>query len=384
MTSTTPSHQLIVVGNGFDLACSLKSLYADFFGDRINKAKDVDARTEAEWKRIVDDEKLTAWDFMLAFEEGPDWCNIEKAIGGWVLQQKDKTAGKPLVERLLDSLKRLPFSDDAMNMTGDYASAKTDRAEWSLLNTSRYIWHKAGEEAQGMDKSQLLGFLRLELGIVEDLFKAYLDGAANSNSDYCGNANTLMTQLITGQRLGGISGTKDVSVISFNYTRPFRAPGYVLTEDDIINIHGNVDGEIIFGIDGKECMEDLDALPFTKTYRIASMGVGMPRQLYVTAIGVDGEHRTSSIKFFGHSLGEADYSYFQAIFDGVDLYGGSTKLIFYYRPWPGKNEEELRSKMVMDVSKLLTTYGKTLDNKDHGKNLMHKLLLEGRLEVRCI
>ena len=36
------------------------------------------------------------------------------------------------------------------------------------------------------------------------------------------------------------------------------------------------------------------------------------------------------------------------------------------------------------VTKLLSTYGSTPDNKDHGKNLMHKLLIEGRLSIKMI
>jgi putative protease len=52
----------------------------------------------------------------------------------------------------------------------------------------------------------------------------------------------------------------------------------------------------------------------------------------------------------------------------VNLYGGSTKLIFYYRPWPEKKEEELHSETVQSVAKLLTTYGGTLYNKNHGKS----------------
>lgn len=31
---------------------------------------------------------------------------------------------------------------------------------------------------------------------------------------------------------------------------------------------------------------------------------------------------------------------------------------------------------------LLSSYGNTLDNKNHGKNLVHKLLLEGRLIIK--
>ena len=38
--------------------------------------------------------------------------------------------------------------------------------------------------------------------------------------------------------------------------------------------------------------------------------------------------------------------------------------------------------MMDRVVHLLTSYGNTLDNKDHGRNLIHKLLLEGRLSVR--
>jgi hypothetical protein len=35
-----------------------------------------------------------------------------------------------------------------------------------------------------------------------------------------------------------------------------------------------------------------------------------------------------------------------------------------------------------NVTRMLTAYGKTMDNKDHGSNLIHRLLIEERLEVR--
>ena len=97
----------------------------------------------------------------------------------------------------------------------------------------------------------------------------------------------------------------------------------------------------------------------------------------------DPGNETSTIKFFGHSLAEADYSYFQAIFDEVSLYESNTRLIFYYnerRP-DGKNAQ---TEMFEKVNHLITTYGQTLDNKDHGRNLLHKLLLEGRLVIKQV
>lgn len=87
------------------------------------------------------------------------------------------------------------------------------------------------------------------------------------------------------------------------------------------------------------------------------------------------------IKFFGHSLATADYSYFQAIFDAVDLYGSDTCLEFYYRTYGQKNEEQVKQEQVRSITGLLTRYSKTLDNEYRGKNLMHRLLLENRLKI---
>ena len=43
---------------------------------------------------------------------------------------------------------------------------------------------------------------------------------------------------------------------------------------------------------------------------------------------------------------------------------------------------EWRSRLANSINNLLVAYGATMDNSDHGKNLMHKLLLEGRLIIR--
>lgn len=97
---------------------------------------------------------------------------------------------------------------------------------------------------------------------------------------------------------------------------------------------------------------------------------------------------TNCIKVYGHSLAQADYSYFQSLFDAVSLYDGVATLVFYYSLYgEGKDEERdrsIRERLHRSVMHLLTSYGKTFDNKDHGKNLVHKLLLEGRLIIKRI
>lgn len=252
-----------------------------------------------------------------------------------------------------------------------------------IISLSRYLYYRSRSSIGLYWRQSILSTLCTELAIVERRFKEYLEGQIGTNADYRANANKLIMQLVEDGPLYGTDKRIDTSIISFNYTMPFKSGG-TNGITDFINIHGNLDKDIIFGIDGMGYMDKLEVLPFTKTYRVALMGIQVSRNFVHTAAPVDPGKATRTIKFFGHSLSEADYSYFQAAFDGVNLYSSPTKLIFYYRPWPGKDEDELRSETVQKVTHLLTTYGETLDNKDHGKNLMHKLMLEGRLQVKRI
>lgn len=138
------------------------------------------------------------------------------------------------------------------------------------------------------------------------------------------------------------------------------------------NIHGNLDDHIIIGIDELNIDKKDPLYKFTKTYRI----MGLEDQ---------GESCLSkSIKeiiFYGHSLAPADYSYFQSIFDFYHIYDSDVKLIFYYLDYCD-NREKCKFETVNRVIELIKTYGDTLDNKDHGKNLLHKLKLENRLLIK--
>ncbi len=50
-----------------------------------------------------------------------------------------------------------------------------------------------------------------------------------------------------------------------------------------------------------------------------------------------------------------------------------------------KSSDEMLSEHANLVGQLLEKYGtSTMQNKNHGKNLMHKLMLEGRLTIKEI
>ena len=179
------------------------------------------------------------------------------------------------------------------------------------------------------------------------------------------------------------------SILSSNYTRPVETFGSSEHDADFINIYGRLGGEIVFGIDGIGRMGSSEILPFTKTYRLMAMDLPDMGSVIHIPSGNNLDRGTQVIKFYGHSLGKADYSYFQAIFDAVNLYESSTSLVFFFRPHKNPTGEmgsvdKARKDMMAKAIALLTTYGETLDNKDHGANLIHKLLKEGRLAVTLL
>lgn len=58
--------------------------------------------------------------------------------------------------------------------------------------------------------------------------------------------------------------------------------------------------------------------------------------------------------------------------------------VYANEPDGSSNENTIREDLYRRIAHLLIEYGATLDNKDHGKNLMHKLLLEQRLIIKKI
>ncbi|MCA1386945.1 hypothetical protein I6F34_39960, partial [Bradyrhizobium sp. BRP05] len=96
-------------------------------------------------------------------------------------------------------------------------------------------------------------------------------------------------------------------VLTFNYTK-------VWDVENVRNIHGDLDnGNIIFGIDYDKLNNNFKKAPieFSKSYRVLENGL-------ISTFDISSD--IDIIKIYGHGLGKADYSYYQSIFDSVDLY----------------------------------------------------------------
>ncbi len=134
---------------------------------------------------------------------------------------------------------------------------------------------------------------------------------------------------------------------------------------------------IIFGIDDIIDDKDNKLNSFKKSFRILQF---TKRRFFK----LPSNENIESISFFGHGLGESDFSNFQAIFDNYEIYSSSIKLDFYYvynYPSNGriKTQEDALSEQVNNSKKMFDYYSNSFYNKNVGQSLFKKLILENRI-----
>ncbi len=174
-------------------------------------------------------------------------------------------------------------------------------------------------------------------------------------------------------------------ILNFNYTdfsSNQKKESVLITRDkkeinvEQMNVHGVYYSKIIFGIDQTE-QDQEKYYQFTKTFRKMELHNEIPTARMPEPQDVD------EIIIYGHSLSIADYSYFHSIFDYYELYGSNIIVNFTYSLFGNEsNHENLKNKHVQNIMRLLKFYGDKMFDRERGKNLVHKMLLENRLIIR--
>jgi len=346
---------LLVIGNGFDLQCGLKSSYEDFF-----------KWLRQDNKRACDN--LWAIHFLNNSPEGQHWTDVEESLRKvWLEYLIPGNSKTEIWER--EALKI--YNDIAIVPT----KITTSRREDEAFYIAAYMKHKMRRASVPLDKYWYLE----ELKKFESQFSEYLKAEVSNNEKYLPNVCKLMDMLV---------GNEKVNVISFNYTNPFSDSDSECKLSEMVtsvtNVHGTYNSDnIIFGVDSTEKLTH-NAHIFSKTHR--KLLLPNPNRALPWHV--------QKVKFYGHSLGKADYSYFQSIFDSYALYGGDlvytrsgsnpVELHFYFTVYNEDKKSAMMRSAADNVYKLITAYGSTIDNKDKGKNLLHKLLLEGRVKIEFL
>ena len=287
----------------------------------------------------------------------------------------------PVIKALADSTRSLKENERFSVQLEDYLNDRTD----------------ISKETRKEIESLVMRFLFIELRVFEYNFTGYLIDNVFPKYD-SEEAERLLNK---------IAEYDAYNLLSFNYIFfPEKAPqkegkiSYNFKELDRCNQHNNVHGVIrdydsktVIGFDEKDIAEDRIISEdnedekflyrFTKTYRILDNDL-TNSELKGYCLQPD----INKIKFYGHSLSEADYSYFLSIFDYYDIYNSDVKLIFYFSITDDEENEVSmyngQTNTKESVIRLMRKYGESMSNKNHGKNLLHKLLLEGRLKIEHI
>lgn len=408
---------LVIIGNGFDLSANLKSSYNDFYNQRFDsslvdllnayKTKyDSVFNRQSSYKitpltsidfsgavtspnalrtlsvdRLGSEESieklhtLSFWDILFFYSQedtGAEWNNIESRIESYLTNNESNCKQK---------YNALTFNRSFLRSHDISISSMLTALFYQLFPESRWIHF-----------SNPVDFLLSELSILENAFSKFLNSSLKEADDYTNQSRLQFFDLF--ENLGSGSNL----IINFNYTNPIGPTKHLnsailshLThiKDEtwlnltkrIVHVHGSlIFNDIIFGIDSTNIKVNSDTYRFTKTYRqlVGNFSAGE------TDVSLPAPNTITRIVFFGHSLSELDYSYFQALFDYYNVYNSEIKLVFFYKVFDSSSEDIHRKSMVEKVTNLLDNYSKTLDNQGHAKNLIHKLLLEQRLQIKNI
>lgn len=386
------TEQLLIIGNGFDLACGLKSKYTDFF-DWIPE----ETYRDNFWYYILD--CLRNRNLL----ESENWADIELQIFNQL-----KNIEILYKDNFIHKLDKEPDSDYIGYINNYLKQTRNDVIKDSVTPESLEItyWGLVVTKKQGTDipktLEQALIFLFNHLKKLEQNFCVFLSDQYNKEKDTMfsttisqndfepeyNNYFTCSMKLLNhflkayDPNKYKMSNSQDNQtetykfyasndILSFNYTLPVQSFNWY-------NIHGRlISNNIIFGINYDSLISHFTNTPiqFSKSYRILENG-------FFSNIRLSKDIK--NILFYGHGLGEADYPYFQSIFDSIDLYHGNTRLIFFWDAYDENKKIELHKEMLNKVVNLIEKYGQTFSNKDHGRNLLTKLKIENRILIKEI
>ena len=286
--------QILIIGNGFDMACGLPTSYLDFFNWRFNKLEEngrgfIDQFNELvnvfsqkvirelymesniryspdpthiiyDGKKlysndllgrvsdaidVLQNSKISFWDmyFYINKRTKADWYVIENEIC-------DVVTGNIMTEN----------SDDILQKLLRVSDRNGDKEIRELLHHLYYTVYLE-KRASGQQNKNMFEILLTELKQFEENFRDYIDSISEKvTSDikykkiYTQNYNKL------------INHQESTYIINFNYTSIVNFlietnPGYVPRE---INVHGRFDDNIILGIDQKDCDVNSEEYIFQK------------------------------------------------------------------------------------------------------------------------
>ena len=367
--------ELYILGNGFDLYLGLKTRYSDYFKNR--------KISEEFFEKIK-----------LIFKNSIGSYNYDARGKVYAVFDYDETLLKMQIIQLYKDIEKNLFYLYLIFLKK--CDLNWNEVESNILpfirDTSKIFKLKMETILGNIEKNEMYKYLLIAKVIIKDRKNlSFLDFMMEQlnlfEKDFGNYIGSLEIKEENKNRLINIFRTTcRKKIINFNYSiflqdlidrykdiafSEIEIARRIKPIESIVNIHGDFKNPI-FGIDSLNSEEQFQN--FTKTSRILNNDT-------VGNFELPKPEKLGTINFFGHSLSEADYSYFQSLFDYYDIYSSNIKLNFMYSEYDKNDLTRAKRETHNNVVKLMNNYGEKLENKDKGKNLLHKLLIENRIKL---
>lgn len=353
------SNKKIVLGNGFDLFCGLKTSYSDFFEsqkenyhsfkgyvdafkqDAYGSSKYYFRGEENHLNKVLEN---TIWDlvFYLLSNQRKEtkWCDIEMIIKNTFIGKKP--ISWKMVLELLQNKNTMYSKHKYENICAHFLKNKYKAKDFNIGN----IFYDV---------------LLEELILFEHKFGEYIQFEQQSKQEYFDNSvNTLIKFT---DRIDQI-----LSIDTFNYSNISSDKRWRFTR--INNINGTIENPI-FGFFSPEIDPLSNEHRFTKSHR---------RTLALFKKDYNNQKDYfENLVVFGHSMNEQDYNYFFPLFDELELADPikESKLIIAYTIYDLNKKKEIIEELAKRIIKMIYEYEKHTGSTS--VRLYDKLLCQKRI-----
>ena len=372
----------LVIGNGFDLYCGLKTKYSDYFkfDDSKNKAlknwidsfnnlyyyadgyRNIANRKDL-WVDLLNFKNTNIWDlffFLVSYENNSfdnwKWCDIESVMLEWLHRNTDKMYFSSI--RNFELVYK--FIDGSL-------SKKVDAAVYYLAAFA----FKKNNEKKFKNIDEFYSFLLSQLKLFEKEFGQYIYHLQVDDSckaflppkpiiTYIEKAEEAICKICTIENIASID--------TFNYGTPLIEK----IKGKINHINGDVDNPI-FGVDSNAFIAPDPRYIFSKTNRRMNLDM-IKNESYETK-------EFENIIIFGSSLSVADYSYFFSIFDKINItdLSNPAKIVFAYNVYDSGKEEAINKQLSKSIFELFQEYSRYKGNNEQPNRLLDSLTTQGKV-----
>ncbi len=343
-------HNLLIIGNGFDLHLKLKSSFSNFFEqkylDRHNVFKQDCINIFAYLLYIRFYAKNISNSFMRRiYKFNPNWMDIESFI-------KKLATDHVLFSKIFECIS---YKDKTA-----YPSSFT---KYSIYLSNIFKRKLSGSE---FDYNTLDKVLSDDLSEFEEDFAAYMKETLVNRPNYESDALDLVDKIINS--ISNFDNSLEVQIINFNYTKIHCRS---MSE---ANIHGTLYDKVVIGYDSTTSpIGDKDVFQLSKDWR--KLDIPFEYSYPFSSI--------NSIIVYGHSLGEQDYPYFFEIFDKCDFLSNESIKLFLCYSLHGATNYEKKSNFdnyKMNASKMLNAYERYKNPSKTRNSIVSSLKLNKRIE----